>query len=130
MVEKIKNNTPFKTEIDGNLYDCRVYSSTYNMGETLSSLTTSFYLEIQKINPKKFLGFNYHSTEWTHKYNIGNNTFNLINIPFKFIGGERYYEISNVKSWCQSAIVDYYNDKKLKEELEIRKNNTIHKSII
>ena len=130
MVEKIKNNTPFKTEIDDNLYSCYVYTTTYNLGEKLADLTSSFYLVIRKINTQKFLGFKYYSTEWSYKYDIGYNSLFKKNISFEYIDGERYYEISDVKSWCKKAIVDYNKDKKIKEELKYIKKNTIHKSII
>ena len=104
MIEKIKNNSKFKIEIDGNLYNCYIYTQTYNMGETLGSLTTSFYLVIEKINLKRFLCFNYFSTEWIFKYYIGYNGLFEFNIPYQSIDSERYYDISDVKKWCNKAL--------------------------
>ena len=92
------------------------------MGETLGSLTTSFYLVIEKINLKRFLCFNYFSTEWIFKYYIGYNGLFEFNIPYQSIDSERYYDISDVKKWCNKAITSYYINKKIKEELKIKKN--------
>lgn len=115
--EKIKEGSSFTYEHEGELYQCRVFSKHWKLDESkLLGYNTSFYLDVKKIVPKKFLWIEYNHIEWTTEYCFRRNMYNEsyeYKLKYESIDGEKWYNIEDIKFHISKAIEDYHYQKQL-----------------
>lgn len=130
MIEKIKEDNYFKINIDNQKYKGYIYCESFNFGKTWGDLRISYYLIIGKLKPVKFLWFKFNDIEWEYKHMIGSQKLFEHEIKYELINHEKYFQIDDVKDWCEKAITKYHNKIESDRLEQIKIKNFVHKNEI